>query len=270
MIVQSLSSGSSGNALFVQSGATRLLIDCGIGPRTLQAALLAHSTSVREINAVLLTHEHDDHVRGLAHIVRLGVPIHATEGTARAAGVGGSRVSVHAYGAETRIGNVSVQLMRTSHDAEQPCGFSICDGDSRVTLLTDLGMTDESYVELVAASDLLVIEANHDVHMLRSGPYPQHLKKRVLSPTGHLSNADCATFLRTALGESRSCSSVWLAHLSATNNRPQLAERTVEQSLAGAKIRPVVQALPRREPGPVWTPSARPVVAQLGLFDPIA
>jgi phosphoribosyl 1,2-cyclic phosphodiesterase len=134
-----------------------------------------------------------------------------------------------------------------------------------MTLLTDLGETDDRAIPFIAASDLIVIEANHDLHMLNSGPYPPHLKVRVQSSRGHLSNADCGTFLARAIGggETRT---VWLAHLSATNNRPTLAVQTVRQALSGSKVSHAVLALPRRESGPIWTPQFREAPEQLSLL----
>jgi len=268
MIVQSFCSGSSGNSTIVRAAGTTILIDCGIGPRILQKMLHPHESSLHTIDAVLVTHEHDDHVRGIEAVTRHGLAVHATRGTAEALGIGGSSGSGPiTYGDEFAVGGVTITTLQTSHDAAEPCGFSLFDGTSRFTLLTDLGVTDDRCLEIVAESDLIVIEANHDIHMLKSGPYPAHLKRRVLSERGHLSNADCGQFLSHALDGSRKTRSIWLAHLSATNNRPELAERTVSEALIRLPVRHSIIALPRREPGPVWCPGSNPVATeQLSLF----
>ncbi len=268
MIVQSFCSGSSGNSTIVRAGGTTILIDCGIGPRILQKMLLPHESSLPAIDAVLITHEHDDHVRGIEAVTKHGLAVHATRGTGEALGIrkssGGDSIE---YGDEFAVGEVTIRTLQTSHDAAEPCGFSLFDGTTRFTLLTDLGITDDRCLQVVAESDLIIIEANHDIHMLKSGPYPAHLKRRVLSERGHLSNADCGQFLFRALEGSRKTRSIWLAHLSATNNRPELAERTVNDALIRLPVRHAVTALPRVEPGPIWRPGSTPIATeQLSLF----
>jgi phosphoribosyl 1,2-cyclic phosphodiesterase len=172
----------------------------------------------------------------------------------------------HSFHEPLEIGSLLVQALPTSHDAAEPCGFSISDGDTRVTIMTDLGVTDDACLEIIATSQLILIEANHDVQMLKSGPYPAHLKRRVLSAKGHLSNADCGAFLARALRDATAGRTIWLGHLSATNNRPELAVRTVKSALAEARVPHPVVALPRREAGPVWSPRHAQPTAQLSLF----
>ncbi len=266
MIFQSLGSGSSGNAAILRGGGATILIDCGIGPRLLQRAFREHGADFKRIDAVLLTHEHDDHVRGLATVSASGWHVHATPGTASALGLASDRCTHLDFERTINVAGLEISALQTSHDAAEPCGFTISDGATRVTVLTDLGAADDCCLEVVASSDLIVIEANHDVQMLRSGPYPAHLKKRVLSSRGHLSNADCGTFLGRALGSTYRSKTIWLAHLSATNNRPELAVRTVESALARLPVRHRVLALPRRESGPVWRPSEEPFIEQIPLF----
>jgi phosphoribosyl 1,2-cyclic phosphodiesterase len=267
MFVQSFGSGSSGNALLVQCSAGSLLIDCGLSPRVLARALGSRNSRLERLDAVLLTHEHDDHVRGLTGVRLAGCPLYATEGTATALGLSHDRCRRLRFEEPVEISGLTVSTLETSHDAAQPCGFSITDGETRISLLTDLGQTDDACLESIADSQLIVIEANHDVHMLRSGPYPEYLKRRVLSARGHLSNADCGTFLARCVGDSSSTRTIWLAHLSATNNRPAVAVRAVERALMGSRMRHQIVALPRGETGPVWHPAVSTSVAQLGMFD---
>jgi phosphoribosyl 1,2-cyclic phosphodiesterase len=266
MLFQSLSSGSSGNAHFLRGGGASILIDCGIGPRVLQKALRIHGAEIRQIDAVLITHEHDDHVRGLDAVRAAGRRFHATRGTATALGLDLECCSHVAFEQPIRIAELEITPLRTSHDAAEPCGYTITDGQARATVLTDLGEIDDGLLEITASSDLIVIEANHDVQMLRSGPYPAHLKRRVASSLGHLSNADCGRFLANALQQQRRSKTIWLAHLSATNNRPELAVRTVESALGSLPVRHRVVALPRREAGPVWRPTDEPFMEQISLF----
>lgn len=267
MYVQSFGSGSSGNALLIQSDAGSVLVDCGLSPRALGRALATRELRVADLDAVLITHEHDDHVRGLVAVRGAGLPIVSTAGTANVLGLQGEQSRQYACGDAFEIGGLQVTTFDTSHDAAESCGYSISDGRSRVTVLTDLGVAAESSEQYVANAELIVIESNHDVPMLRSGPYPEHLKRRVLSAKGHLSNADCGAFLSRCLASAPRPRTIWLAHLSATNNRPALAVRTVESALAGLRHRHSVVALPRRDPGPVWQPGAATGITQLGLFD---
>jgi phosphoribosyl 1,2-cyclic phosphodiesterase len=267
MFVQSFGSGSSGNALLIKSDAGTVLIDCGLSPRALGRALASNGVHMSDLDAVLLTHEHDDHVRGLAGIRGAGLPVVATEGTATVLGLSDEQCRRVACGDSITIAGLSVTTFGTSHDAAESCGYSISDGRSRVTLLTDLGSVSEACHQHVAAAQLIVVEANHDVPMLRSGPYPQHLKRRVLSARGHLSNEDCGAFLANCLAGAPQPRTIWLAHLSATNNRPALAVRTVERALAGLRHKHTIVALPRRESGPIWQPGSATGIAQLAMFE---
>lgn len=267
MYVQSFGSGSCGNALLVQSGSSAVLIDCGVSPRFMAKPLSARNLSLNDLDAILLTHEHDDHVRGLATVRSAQVPIYATEGTSIALALGDHARRTISFDEPISIGALTIRAIPTSHDAAQPCGYSVSNGSTRVTVLTDLGETDDACGDLIEQSELVVIEANHDVQMLRSGPYPDHLKRRVLSGRGHLSNDDCGAFLRRCFARNSPAKTVWLAHLSATNNRPSTAVRAVERQLAATCSAHQVVALPRRECGPGWHPtSAVTGFKQLGLF----
>ncbi|MCC6790913.1 MAG: MBL fold metallo-hydrolase [Thermomicrobiales bacterium] len=233
----------------------------------LSRALAPRGLRLTDLDAVLVTHEHDDHVRGLAALRAVGRPVIATHGTATALGLTGDDGARVSYGDSFEIAGLSATVFGTSHDAAEPCGYSITDGRHRVTVMTDLGAPSETCVDLVGGADLIVIESNHDVPMLRSGPYPAHLKHRVLSARGHLSNADCGAFLARCLDGSGRARTIWLAHLSATNNRPTLAVRTVERALAQHRPQHAVVALPRRDLGPAWEPRVQTGPAQLSMFE---
>jgi phosphoribosyl 1,2-cyclic phosphodiesterase len=170
-----------------------------------------------------------------------------------------------------RIADVEVVAIPVCHDAEEPCGFLIRSGAGSVTVVTDLGCPCPAAVEAIAESRLVVLEANHDEAMLRRGPYPERLQRRILSDSGHLSNAGCADLLAQAIRGSTQPPTVWLAHLSETNNRPHLAKQTVQRRLTQVGLRLDLHALPRREINETWTPdTAKAGVAQLSfdLLDP--
>lgn len=264
--VQSLASGSSGNALLLDAGDGPFVVDCGVGPRTLASGLAAYGYRLPDLRAVLLTHEHADHVRALPAIHKARVPVLCTAGTARAAAVSSTSWEEVRIGTPRPVGRCTVTALRVSHDAADPCCYFIEGPGARVLVATDLGCRDDALHEPLAAADLIVLEANHDEQMLRAGPYPAYLKQRVLSSVGHLSNADCGDMLRAALARNGRSRTIWLAHLSQTNNRPELARRTVAARLAASGLAHAVAPLARSRPGPVWHSDAQPAVSvQLAL-----
>ena len=278
--VKSLGSGSSGNGFLIQSGDRTLMLDCGIGIRTINRELRALGSNLDSLDGILITHEHIDHVRTLPRLTSHDIPIIATSGTAGMAAVPTDRREEIATGKSVSLAGFTIWALGVRHDAIDPCGYLIEADGARVTILTDLGVWEEHLVEPVAASDLIVLEANHDEEMLRRGPYPMHLKRRVASEVGHLSNRACGEALAMLAKGSHADPVVWLAHLSATNNRADVAEQTVCAALAAADLDLRVMALPRREPGPLWmSPPTRragapfsirdtsPAVAQLSLLD---
>lgn len=251
--VQSLGSGSSGNALLLDDGCGSVLVDCGIGPRSLARALASVNRRVEDISLVLITHEHVDHVRGLKALTRSGARFVASAGTAAAAGLPPASWEEIRLGTSLRADGMTVTALPVAHDAQEPCGYHIvADSGGKVVVLTDLGSRDDALHDPLSEANLVVLEANHDLHLLRTGPYPSHLKRRVLSATGHLSNADCGAMLAASLRRVGAPGEIWLAHLSQTNNRPQLAVSTVRQSLATAGVATTVIALPRHASGPTW------------------
>ena len=264
LAVRSLGSGSSGNALVVDTGTTVIAVDCGIGARALAAGLAAAGRRLADLDAVLLSHEHADHVRAVPQVIKVGVPFVATAGTVRAAGLPAAGCETIRPEVPLRIGDLSVIALRVSHDAAEPCGFHLSAPTGNVTVVTDLGRPDENLHAYLIESDLIVLEANHDETMVHRGPYPVHLKRRVLSSSGHLSNDDCGRLLATALGDDERRRTIWLAHLSTTNNRAPLARQAVEGALAaGGRARRVVP-LPRHGHDQIWRPDETiPVVVQV-------
>ena len=264
--VTSLGSGSSGNAVLIRTQKSTLLVDSGIGVRRLVQALASLSLAIGDVDAVLISHEHSDHIRELPRFIAIGKPIICTRGTSRAANVPSKSWEECRPGHTVQFSDVEVLAIPVTHDAAEPCGFFIRTNAGAITVLTDLGSPTSAAREPIAESRLVVLEANHDEAMLHRGSYPAHLKRRILSETGHLSNADCGELLATALRESRQLPTVWLAHLSESNNRPHVARQAVARRLAQSGMMLDVQSLPRRSTSETWRPgTTRPGVAQLAL-----
>lgn len=257
MIVRNLGSGSSGNALVVETATAVLLIDCGLSTAMLSRGLKMGGRGLESVAAVVVSHEHVDHVRGLRRLLRGGVPLATSPGTHRALDVGSVPYRPLRSGDREELASgVIVQALGVSHDAAEPCGFCIDAEGVRATVITDIGMADAGLCEWIATSDLIVLEANHDEALVRTGPYPAHLKRRVLSATGHLSNADCGNLLQRALAGSDRRRTIWLAHLSAVNNRPDLAVATVSKALGAGVVAHDIRALPRQGAPVVWRSDA--------------
>lgn len=228
--VSILASGSKGNSVYVELDGVRLLVDAGISAARITKGLRARGIEPQSINAVLVTHEHIDHVRGLKTLAKqYHLPILATRGTL--AGIDGGAAfedDMRSISDAFMIGNVTVQPFATSHDAAEPCGFRI-EGSHCCTVATDLGVVTDTVQDAMEGADVLVLEANHDADLLRQGSYPWPLKRRILSNRGHLANGDAAWALTRMKKHPRK---VYLAHLSEENNRPALARDTVHDILA--------------------------------------
>lgn len=256
--VQSLGSGSSGNAFLLTTGAGTLLIDCGVGIRTITSALRARQMALMDIDAICVTHEHSDHIRTLPKVIHRELELYATIGTAHRSAIPSSQHTRAIEDDPVKIAGITIWPLPVAHDAIEPCGFmaEMPDG-SRITMLTDLGSWHDSLKDFVRASDLIILEANHDEEMLRLGPYPTYLKRRVASDRGHLSNRHCGLALGDALRGTTHRPEIWLAHLSEQNNHPDLAEQTVRDALTSNDLDLPVTALPRTSPGEIWAPPAR-------------
>lgn len=226
----SLGSGSKGNALLVESGRTRVLVDCGFGPREMAKRLERLGVMPESVTAVLVTHEHADHVGGAARgAARFGWAVHASHGTAAAAGqladVPVCRFDSHAAFA---IGDLEIHPYPVPHDAREPTQFVFSDGAKRLGVLTDAGTVTPHIVAMLAECAALVLECNHDAQMLARGRYPPPLKQRIAGGFGHLENDAAAGLLREIGG--KRLQHVVAAHLSEENNTPALARA----ALAGA------------------------------------
>ncbi len=227
----SLGSGSRGNATLVEADGTRLLIDCGFAARDFAVRCEALGFDPGCIDAILVTHEHGDHVRGVGAVARrFGIPVWMTPGTRAAADPG--RVAAielfHSHGGAFRIGPIEVQPVPVPHDAREPTQFVFGCRGQRLGLLTDLGSITPRVVDAFDGLDALLLECNHDPAMLASGPYPPSLQARVGGRFGHLANAQAAELL--AAVEQRRLSHLVAAHLSEKNNAPALARAALESA----------------------------------------
>jgi len=214
----SFASSSDGNAGLVTDGSTHILLDAGISARRLTQGLRERGLAPSDLDAVLLTHNHTDHTRGLNVFLKsTSVPVRFP---------GRDFMALKPFS----IGSLTITAFHTLHDAYPSCGFRIEDEDGVFGFATDLGtVTDEIYKTLQGVRHL-VLESNYDKDMLQNGPYPPALKARIASDHGHLENPDCAKFLRVMAGEGLKKAA--LAHLSKTNNDPQLALSVSEKALA--------------------------------------
>ncbi len=226
MRVSILASGSKGNAAFIEMDGQRFLVDAGIGVRRLKKNLESLAAPLDSLDAVLITHEHSDHVQGLAALLRAcPLPVYSRPGTLRAlsrrAGMPSDCLRPLHDGLE--FGGVQVTAFALSHDAADPVGYTIR-GSRQCTVATDLGFVTGAVQSALEGADALVLEANHDPALLRQGSYPWPLQQRILGNRGHLANSEAAW----ALARMRKRpAKVFLAHLSAENNRPELAGDTV-------------------------------------------
>jgi phosphoribosyl 1,2-cyclic phosphodiesterase len=250
--VRSFGSGSSGNAVLVEAGKSSILVDCGVGPKVLKQGFSLAGSEPEDLSALLVTHEHVDHVRSVGWITKRGVQIATTDGTARAVGLARSAHTRIVDGSPTTFDGIRVLPIAVSHDAAEPCGFYLEMSDARITIVTDLGCSTEALIEPIANSDLVVLEANHDEAMLRRGPYPAHIKRRVLSSEGHLSNVHSGALLTQALSGRTTPITIWLAHLSQVNNTPTMAVNTVQRMLADHFGRVTLRAVPRHGCDLTW------------------
>ena len=230
----SLYSGSSGNSIFISSGNTNILIDAGMPGKAIDSALDSIDVNPKEIDGIFITHEHIDHVKGAGIISRKhDIPIYANEETWCAMEKSLGKVKEHNIKVlkERHISIKDIDIINFSipHDAANPVGYTAICGNKRVSIATDLGCFTEEVERNIKDSNVILLESNHDVEMLKFGPYPYNLKRRILSNVGHLSNEACGNAIMNLLDGNHK--DIILGHLSKTNNYPDLAYETVTSVL---------------------------------------
>ena len=248
LTVHILASGSEGNCLLVSGGDVHILVDAGISARRITTGLAALGLSPRDVTAVLLTHEHSDHVSGVATLTKQHrLPLYASRGTAQALCAKVSHAAdvlrIVPREGSFELGDTRITVFPTSHDAAESIDFRFDRGGAALGVLTDTGFVTPEAERALQGVDLLVLESNHDEEWLLSGPYPYYLKQRILGDRGHLSNHAAALLAqRMAAAGTRQ---FVLAHLSRENNTPERARQTMAQALAGLDA--AVTVAPRAE-----------------------
>ena len=235
LTVHTFASGSEGNALLISGGETHILVDAGISCRRIKQSMAQLGLGLADIAGILITHEHSDHMAGLATLTRqCGAPVYATAATGRQLcyRIAGLEPVLHqvAPGDVFHLGDVKVTVFPTSHDSADSVDYRLDGCGGSVGVMTDTGYVTDEAAQALAGAALLVLESNHDVDWLKSGPYPYVLKQRILGDRGHLSNDAAARFARQ-MAEGGTKQFV-LAHLSRENNTPQRALETVRQAVA--------------------------------------
>ena len=227
----SLGSGSRGNATVIEAGQTRVLVDCGFSVKEIEVRMQRLGMTPADLHALLVTHEHGDHIRGVGALARkYNLPVWASNGTLQFEGLGVLPVVEPLNVHEPRVlRDLQIEPFPVPHDAREPCQFTFTDGNKKIGLLTDTGSITRHIVEQLDGCHALMLECNHDVEMLAEGPYPPALKRRVGGDFGHLSNHQAAEVL--AKMETGLLQHVFAMHISEKNNDPGLAVSVLCEAL---------------------------------------
>ena len=250
MRLTSFASGSSGNCVFAGTDDTHILIDAGISAKKIENCLKELELTGKDLDGILITHEHVDHIGGVGVMARrYGVPIYATKGTKEAllgiksvGKIEEELIKIVEPEKDFTIGDLTVNATSVWHDAKDPVCYTIKKGNEKVAIATDLGDYDEHVIEKLKDSNILYLEANHDVRMLEVGPYPYYLKQRILGRHGHLSNERAGQLLSRLWHDK--LEHVFLGHLSKDNNFEALAYETVKLEVASSHIGKRVEEVP--------------------------
>ena len=254
VMVSVLGSGSRGNATFIKTDSVRILIDAGLSRKELGKRLESIGEDPNGIDAVLVTHEHNDHGAGLKTMLKeLRVRAFLTAGTLRGLQtepfeMNGSEIIPITAGVSFTIGDAEITPFAVPHDANEPTAFSISVQGLRITQLTDVGHLSDDVASRLMGADLLILESNHDLEMLRVGPYPWILKQRLMGRYGHLSNTAVARFIREQYDGQ--ASHMMLAHLSERNNHPEIARQEALRALRHRGLTSAVTTTHQQEPTP--------------------
>lgn len=235
MRVSVFASGSSGNCLLLSDDGTNILIDAGISMRRVVSALAQLGISMENIGGVLITHEHSDHVSGLKMLLKYyNIPVYAPHTVANRLRGSIPETEKHIrtipVGEEFALGSMRITAFHTPHDTDESVGYRVC-GSGVFAIATDMGHVTDEVLESLSGAGTVLIESNHDEEMLRFGPYPAWLKRRILSDNGHLSNENCAALAREL--QRRGTSKIILGHLSRENNTPDTAMKCASSALCG-------------------------------------
>lgn len=250
MRVSILGSGSGGNCTLIASSRTVLMVDAGFSRRETLRRMQQVGESPDQVQALLISHEHSDHIAGLPMLTkRHRWPVYLNHGTREALaelGTAPEAAELFATGRAFCVGDIEVTAFTIPHDAADPVAFSFLVEGVRIALVTDLGYLPENVKDSIRGADCLILESNHDLEMLKVGPYPWSLKQRVMGRLGHLSNDGVAGFLQQ---EFDGCAAhIVLAHLSENNNVPELARLCAEQALAARGLRPTLAVASQSQP----------------------
>jgi len=251
-----LASGSSGNSTLLATAKTRILLDAGLSMRELAKRLASVGEQLADIDAILITHEHSDHVAGLAVLARnqnVRATIYMTRLTAPSIDWGvkpPQRLETFQAGAAFSIGDIEVESFGIPHDAVDPVGYAFTAEGVRIGVATDLGYVPESVKFHLRRTDLLLLEANHDLDMLKVGPYPWSVKQRVMSRVGHLSNLSMSDFLEHDMDTATA--HLILGHLSQQNNHPEIVRMVGQQALESRGIATRLEIASQQKPSQVY------------------
>lgn len=230
-------SGSSGNCSFVETDNTKLLIDCGVSSKKVEEALNSVNVNIKEIDGILISHEHSDHIKGLAAICKkYNIPVYANNSTFTniKQNIADDKKIKFKSNEKFEIGDIKIYPFSIPHDAADPCGFNLYSGNKKITVATDIGHIDNKILHNLDESDFLLLESNYEPNMLKCSRYPYLLKKRILGPNGHLSNEEAGLAV-TQLVKS-GLNNIMLGHLSEQNNFPELAYQTVMASIISKNV----------------------------------
>ena len=236
----SLYSGSSGNCLFVETQSTKILVDCGTSGKKVCEGLSAIGKDITDIDAILVTHEHSDHIQSLGLISKkYDIPVYANFETwqamqTQAQKINTSNQKTFENDNDFEVGNLLIHPFSIPHDAANPCGFNIYSGKKKLSIATDLGHMDNIIHENLKGSSFILLESNYDPEILRVSKYPYILKQRIAGPNGHLSNSTAGKTIGHLIPND--LQAVMLGHLSKENNFPELAYQTVVEELMTQNI----------------------------------
>lgn len=231
----SLYSGSSGNSLYVESDNTKILIDAGESAKKITEALSSINVDPEEIDAILVTHEHSDHVKGLGTFSKkYNIPVYANRQTWEAmpeqeAKISNENIKYFNPSENMEINDLKIYPFKIPHDATNPCGFNICTSNKKISIATDIGHMTSEIIHKLEDSSFILLESNYDPNILKYSKYPYLLKERIAGPNGHLANSDAGKTISYLLKSG--LNKVMLGHLSKENNFPELAYKTVVEEL---------------------------------------